>query len=297
MDLDDVRVFTKVVDLGSFTKAARALGLPKSTVSRRVSELEEHLGTRLLQRTTRKLHLTHAGQIYFASTSRLIEELAEAERTVLGLEEQPRGLLRVTTPGDLSGTLSELLVDFQRAYPQVDLVVFATGRRVDLIAEGYDLALRAGRVLESGLVQRLLYRSHFALFASPHYLQNHPELRHPRDLVDHRCVIFSDEQVHATWELFGPDGRIEVPVRGSLATRDVSLLRRASAAGMGVAFIPELVGQAYAIDGRLVHVLPDYRSQESNLYAVYPSPRHLSSKVRVFIDFLTEWMSKKQLLV
>lgn len=297
MDWDDVRVFAKVVEAGSFTQAARLLDIPKSTVSRRVSELEEHLGARLLQRTTRKLHLTQAGEIYFNRMARVVAEMDEAERAVLELQEEPRGILRLTTPGDLSGTMPELVRDFQHAYPQIQLVVFATQRKVDLVAEGYDLALRAGRVMDSSLVQRVLYRTSLSLFATNDYLTRYGTLDHPSDLTRHRCLIFSNDRIRDTWELVGPDGSVRVDVQGVLASGDFSLLRGSAALGEGITFLPHLAGISLVREGRLVHVLPEYRSKETSLCAVYPSPRHLSPKVRAFIDFAVEWMNTQNLVL
>jgi DNA-binding transcriptional LysR family regulator len=257
MDLDDVRIFTQVVESGSFTKAAKQLSMPKSTVSRRVGQLEDRLGVLLLQRTTRSLSLTHAGEIYFSRTSRIIDEIEDAEAAVHELQTEPRGLLRVTTPGDFGGVLPGLIAGFQERYPLVNLVVFPTGRRVDLVAEGYDLALRAGSVSDSSLVSRTLLRSHLSLFASPDYLKDHDPICHPSDLSNHRCVIFGRDGVEARWRLIGPDGPLEVEVSGRLAVQDFEILRATVLGGAGVAFMPHLSGSEQLREGRLVHLLPD----------------------------------------
>lgn len=291
MDLDDVRIFTQVVESGSFTKAARHLSMPKSTVSRRVGELEDRLGVLLLQRTTRSLRLTHAGEIYFSRTSRIMDDLEHAEAALHELQSEPRGLLRLTTPGDFNGTFPDLLGAFQEKYPLVKLVVFPTGRRVDLVTEGYDLALRAGFLSDSSMVSRTLLRSHMGLFASPEYLKQHDPICHPEDLTKHRCVIFSEENVEARWQLVGPDGPVDVNVSGRLAIKDFDMLRAATVRGEGVALMPNLVGAQPVQHGQLVRVLPTYKGIEDILSAVYPSSRHLSPKVRVFIDFAAEWLS------
>lgn len=293
MDLDDIRIFTKVVEAGSFTKAARQLSIPKSTVSRRVGELEDSLGVLLLHRTTRKLNLTHAGEIYFARTSRVIEELKSAETALHELQSEPRGLLRITTPSDLSSAVFELIAEFQDAFPEIKVIVFSTGRRVDLISEGYDVALRAGQLEDSTLVSRRLLRINLALFASPSYLRAHPGIESPQDLSRHQCLIFSTEGTETVWKLQGPDGPVEVPVSGRLATRDFILIRTAALLSQGIAFMPELSAARALEEGSLVRVLPEYLSGESNLYAVYPSLRHLSPKVRAFVDFAAEWFSAR----
>ncbi len=291
MNLDDVRIFTKVVEAGSFTKAAALLGMPKSTVSRRVSELEEALGVRLVQRTTRKLHLTDSGQIYFNQTSRVLGELEVAEVTLSEMQAEPRGLLRITTPNDLTGSMSDFIGQFQDRYPLVDLIVLETGRRVDLVAEGYDLAIRAGNLNDSSLVFKLLHRSYMSLFASPDYLARSGPIETPEQLSEHHCLIFGTEGLETTWQLHGPDGLVDVPVRGRLACSDFSLIRHSAVRGRGIVFMPHFGAHSLVADQELVHLLPQYRSAESNLYAVYPSARHLSPKVRAFIDFSSQWFS------
>lgn len=293
LDLDDVRLFTEVVQAGSFTKASRKLGIPKSTVSRRVGELEDRLGVLLLQRTTRKLHLTHAGELYFARTARIMDELEDAEKALAELQSEPRGLLRITTPSDLSGALPPLLSAFQDQYPLVELVVFPTGRRVDLIAEGFDLALRAGSAVDSNLVARTLLKSHLSIVASPSYLAKHGAPTCLEDLSQHRCVVFSNQSVEGTWDLVGPDGGVnQVPVKGRFAARDFGILRAAVLRGEGLGFLPLLSFGADLRSGALVRVLSEYRSPESALRAVFPSKRHLSPKVRAFVDFAATWLEE-----
>ncbi len=295
MNLDNIRIFTKVVEAGSFTRAAAQLSIPKSTVSRRVSELEDALGIRLLQRTTRKLNLTDAGRLYFSRTAQLLSELQETEVALSRLQAEPQGILRITTPGDLAGTLPDLLAHFQETYPKVEVIVFNTGRRVDLVAEGYDLALRAGTLADSSLVFKRLYRTHLSLYASPRYVKEHEPIRSLSDLSRHNCLIFSVDQLTAQWELYGPRGSERVEVSGRLASKDFTLLRGAAVQHQGIAFMPNFGAQTYLEAGSLVRVLPDYKSQESSLYAVYPSARLLAPKVRAFIDFASNW-TKSRLL-
>lgn len=296
MDLEDVRVFTKVAELGSFTKAGDFLGIPKSTVSRKVSELEDSLKVRLLQRTTRKLSLTYAGELYFARTSRLIAELEQAELAVQELQDDPRGLLRITTPPDLSGTMTSLLCAFQEKYPLVELAVMSIGRRVDLISEGYDLALRAGRLDDSSLVSRRLFEVPFALFASGDYLKRHGCPKTPQDLTQHSCIIFSGEKTHATWTLNGPGGEVHIDVHGAIASNDLRLLQSLTRNGRGIAFLPQVLTDDDAQTKGLERILKDYWGPLSGLYVVYPSSRHLSPRVRAFIDFSVSWLTSLDLL-
>lgn len=291
MDLDGVRLFTKVVEAGSFTKAAAQLGIPKSTVSRRVGDLEDRLGVRLLQRTTRKLTLTDAGQLYFSRTARAIEELRQAEVALEEMQRDPRGLLRVTLPSDMSGIAARLIQGFQKEFPLVQVFVFATGRRVDLVAEGYDLALRAGVLTDSSLVSKKLLDSRLGIFASPSYLKQHAAPKTIADVQDHACLCWGTENAEATWSLNGPNGQEKVHVSGPLASNDFSLLISACDNGMGLALLPTFEANQLVTSERLERVLPAYQGGAGGLYAMYPSARHLSPKVRVFIDFAAEWLS------
>lgn len=287
-----MRIFTKVVEAGSFTKAAEQLALPKSTVSRRVSDLEDQLGTLLLQRTTRKLTLTLSGELFYARTSHIVEELQQAQVALEELQSAPRGLLRITTPADMATMIPRLTGEFQELYPDVDVVVFATGRRVDLVAEGYDLALRAGRLSDSSMVSKKLLSSRFGVYASPEYLRINGVPQTPSDLTKHRCLCFGTDRTSSTWILHGPDGSQEVSVTGHLASNDFSVLRSATMLGQGVAVLPDFDTRGETTAGRLQQILPEFTSDAGNLYAVYPSARHVSPKVRAFVDFATEWMSR-----
>ncbi len=277
MDLEDVRIFTKVAELGSFTKAADFLDLPKSTVSRRVSELEDSLNVRLIQRTTRKLSLTYAGELYFARTSRLIAELDEAELAVQELQRRSAG-----AAAHHDSTRSEWhddtpLCAFQEKYPLVELAVMSTGRRVDLIAEGYDLAIRAGQLDDSSLVSRKLFEVPFALFASCDYLKRHGRPKTPQDLTQHSCLVFSGEKTNATWTLNGPNGEVHVDVHGPIASNDLRLVQTLTRDGRGIGFLPQLwndetahtIGLERVLDGlcrasqRTLRRLPELTTSQS----------------------------------
>jgi DNA-binding transcriptional LysR family regulator len=292
MDLDQVRVFTRVAQSGSFTAAARLLGMPKSSVSRRVAELEAALGARLLNRTTRKLSLTDAGRLYFARTARIIEDLEAADRAVLELQAEPRGTLRLTAPSDMAGAaLLRALRLFRERYPQVALVLLPTNRRVDLVGEGVDLALRAGPLAESSLVGRRLPVPRLQLYASPGYLERHGTPRTLADLQSHECLVFDADSTARRWQLEGPAGPVDVAVRGSFAANDFGALLHACLEGMGIAMLPGMNVLGEEQSGRLRRVLPDHGGPESLLHAVYPSPSHLTPKVRVLIDFLSEYFA------
>jgi len=287
-DLNDILVFVKVIQEESFTRASVALNLPRSSVSRKVARLEDELGARLLQRTTRKLSLTEAGRLYYERCVRAVMDLKEAEQAVLDQQATPRGRVRVTAPVEL-GTghiLTPLILEFLETYPEVQIDLDLTNRYVDLIAEGYDLAIRAGVLSDSALIAKHLISTTWVLVASPEYLEERGTPLVPGDLTAHDCVIFGAQNVDTTWTLEGPNGATTVRVRGRLTVNDLSVVTAAAAAGVGIARVPSPFHQQELRRGRLVQVLPEYTPGAGSLYAVYPSARHLSPKVRVFVDFL-----------
>ena len=295
MDLDDVRIFTKVAEAGSFTRAAKLLKMPKSTVSRRVAELEDKLDVLLIQRSTRRLSLTPAGQVYFDRTSRAIDDLKQAEIALSAIQGEPRGTLRITVPNDMSGLLPRLLRDFREKYPNVDLNVLSTGRRVDLIAEGYDLALRASpKLSDSTMLSKKIIDTRFGVFASPEYLEKNGTPKTPEELAFHDCLTFFVEGLgYSKWPLLNSQtGETKtIPVSGSLTSNDLTLLMGACVQGFGIAFLPTFEPYRYVAQGALDRLLPHYTSQYDALYAVYPSGRHLLPNVRAFVDFTAEWFN------
>jgi DNA-binding transcriptional LysR family regulator len=285
MDLNQTLAFAMVVQSGSFTRAARALALPKSTVSRRVSELEERLGARLLQRTTRRLSLTDVGRVYYDHCRRILAEMQAAEASVADAQTGPRGLLRLTAPLGFD-FLGPIMVEFLRLYPDVRLQTLCTDRLVNLVEEGFDLALRAGALADSSLVIRNLGRRRALLCASPHYLERRGLPTTPRAIERHDCVVFGSHPTAATWRLESGDESVELKLQPRLVVNDPDLLREAAVAGMGVTLIPAARCAGDVRRGRLRRVLPAWRSAELPIQAVYPSTRHLSPKVRAFIDLL-----------
>lgn len=292
-DLDDVRIFTRVVEVGSFTRAAAELNLPKSTVSRRISQLEDKLGVRLLQRTTRKLHLTAAGELYFRHTSRSIEELEDAERLLEQLQDAPSGLLRVTAPSDLGGAIPEMFAAFMSKYPLMKVHLLATGRRVDLIGEDYDVAIRAGALADSSMVSRKLLGSRSGFFASPQYLARCGTPQTHEDLLQHNCLRMKLEGGSHPWTLEGPEGEFDVKASGSFSSNDLNVLIQATLQGLGIGLFPILETHKYVDSGELIRLLPQFQSIEYGIYALYPSARHLSPRVRLFVDFIGEWMKTR----
>jgi DNA-binding transcriptional LysR family regulator len=289
VSLDDATVLVRVVEQGSFAGAARLLGVPRSTVSRRISALEERLGVRLLQRTTRRLALTDAGAAYFERAGRAVQELADAEAAVSELGADPQGKLRVTAPIDF-GTLylPALVTEFCRRHPKVEFELDLGARPADLVREGFDLAFRGGTLPDSSLVARKLGEVRRVLFASPAYLAERGRPETPADLALHHCLRFTNDPSPARFRLQGPEGETSVATQGPLACNDFSFLRGAVIAGLGIALLPSFLCAEDVAAGRVEPVLPSYRGDSAKMHLLYPTGRHLPAKTRVFRDFILE---------
>ena len=284
IDLNRIRLFARVVRAGSFTAAARAAGLPKSSVSRAIAALERDLAVRLIQRTTRRLQPTDAGQAYYESVSRALAGIDEATSAVSELHDTPRGTVRLTAPADLGDTLlAPILVDFAGRYPEVRLDIVLTQRLVDLVHEGFDLALRAGKLADSRLVARPLGWARAGVFASPQYLERRGRPRTVAALAEHECVLFQSPSGKALWELVGPRGPERVEVRGALNADDHHVVCEAAAAGQGLALLP-ILACAERDDADLARVLPRHASQGGPLHLVYPSARFVPKSVVLLRD-------------
>ena len=296
LDLNQVGVFVRVIETGSFTAAARTLGLPKSSVSRRVSALEESLRVRLLQRGSRKLVLTEAGRMYFERARAALAGLADANAAVTDMSREIAGPIRFTTGGDNTGMIANLLGEFLGRYPKVQLDVVLTPRRVDLVTEGFDLALRAGPLVDSSLVVRRLGRSDHGLFSSRAYLRKAGTPRRVSDLARHRFVLFGEPHQREHLRLTGPQGEETVKVQGPLVVHEMSFAADAIAAGVGIGLVPEgyfgwvraTKGASRAPSRELVRVLADYRSVGSELNLVSPPTAYEPTRVALLRDFLAE---------
>jgi len=290
MDLNEIIVFARVVQAGSFTTAANQLGMPKSTVSRKVSELEERLQSRLLQRTTRKLSLTDVGRTYYEHCARIVAEVEDAERAVSRLQATPRGLLRVTVPVNLA-FLGPIIAEFLQRYPDVRLELLCTGRTVDLIEERFDVGIRAGKLADSTLVSRHLGSLNWFLVATPAYLKRDGRPRSPEDLKQHDCLLFAAglEQVVLSLQRGERSAQIALPAR--MLVSDLDLLYTTVRAGLGIALLPAFLCVDDLREHRLERVLQDWTAPSIPVHVVYPSTRHLSAKVKGFIDHLQRRMT------
>ena len=286
--LGDMTAFVRVVEARTFTAAAQRLGWSKSVVSRRLAELEERLGARLLNRSTRRLSLTEAGRAYYDRCVRILADIEETEASVASLHAEPRGQLSINAPMSFGMLhLPSAIAEFMASYPEggVDLVL--NDRFVDLIDEGYDLALRIGTLADSALYARKLAACRRVLAASPDYLARHGEPRHPGDLAHHECLVYSMNSNADIWRLTGPDGQqINARIAGRLSANNGDVLRDVAVAGRGIVLSPTFLICDQLADGSLVPVLTSYGPGDIPLHAVYPHNRHLSAKVRAFVDFL-----------
>lgn len=290
--LTAMQVFTRVVDAGSFVKAADQLDISTSAASRLIAELETHLNTRLLQRSTRKLSLTEAGRHYHARCLQILGDVAEAESELCQETQRPFGLLRINAPvsfGQLH--LSPLITAYQNAYPDVIVEIELSDRSIDLVEEGFDLALRIAGQITDTLVARRLVSIRLVTAAAPAYLKQFGRPQTPADLANHNCLVYTNSSRRGEWDFSGPQGDISMKVAGHFRANNGDLLRRAALAGEGIICEPSfLIGEDLA-SGALTPLLPDYHAPAIALFAVYPSRRHLSAKIRSFIDFLQANMS------
>ena len=285
--LQAIRVFVKVVEAGSFVGGADKVEISTTTASRLVAELDAHLGTRLLQRTTRRLHLTEAGQRYFERATQLLSDLDEAEAEVGAATTTPHGRLRISV-GLTFGVrqLSALFPRFQAMHPQVELEVHATDRRVDLVEEGFDLAVRMSLELPPTYVARPLCLIRVVCCASPAYLAARGTPRQPQDLAKHNCLTVPSGGFENRWSFEGAQGPVTVQVKGNYRSDSGDLLRAAALAGQGVVYLPTFIVGEELARGELVPLLRDWRMPSLEARVVYPSRRFLSAKVRAFTEFL-----------
>ena len=291
VDLNDIAVFVAVAQLGSFTRAARALAMPVSTVSRRVAELERQLGVTLLQRTTHKLTLTTQGRDYFDQCSEPLAHLSDAERVLTQSQRQPEGLLRISVPVILGDpAFLGFLSDFLRKYPGIRLDLRITNERLDLVAENIDVALRFGELRSSSIVARKLGTNVRYVVAAPAYLERRARPRSPAELAGHVCVLVAANN-EAEWELVSGRRRASVRVAGAIASRDFLSVSFFVYRGHGIGLMPSSYCDAQIADGSLVRLLPQWSSPPLSVHAVYPTRKFLPEKVHVFLEELRVWES------
>jgi LysR family transcriptional regulator AphB len=287
LDLNDVALFVQVVRAGSFAAAARRLGMPANTASRRLQQLEQQLGLRLMQRSTRKLTLTDAGATFYARCAEQIEVVAEAAKELSEGSQVPSGRVRVAAPADFFNVFRmELIAEFLAAHPKVRLDFVLSDERADLIEQGIDVAIRSGKVLEPTLIARRIGTGRLTLVASPAYLAARGMPESVQALASHDCVTLPQFSGRTVWRLGGPDGAIETPVAGRFSANTAQALLKAALAGLGIALLPEVVTSPHIRAGELIDVLPDHGVEGREAYLVYLSRRQLPRAVSAFIDFM-----------
>lgn len=290
LDLNAFAIYAKVVELGSFTAAAEALKLSKSMVSRQISELEDALHVRLLNRTTRKLSLTEAGTVVFERASRIVAEAAEAERDANCIEGAVRGKLRVNAPMTFGiRELGPVMPKFLARYPELTVELVLNDRRVDLLEEGFDVSLRISTLDDSSLIARQLAPVRRVIVGTPDYFKAHGVPKHPRDLAQHAFNLYS---VAARPEIVAfrePGGRLfQVEVKGAFLSNNADVMEGVLMAGQALSVAPLFLCADALRSGALVAVLEDWEPEPLTLHVIYPHTQHLSAKVRAFVDFAVE---------
>lgn len=285
MDLTGTQIFVKVVSTGSFTAAATALGMPRSTVSRKLAELEAELGARLLQRTTRKLSLTDAGRTYYTFAGRAMSMLEAGGQAVGALQQAPQGRLRISAPIDLT-FLGPIFSDYLARYPKVQLELDCRTQIVDLVEDGFDLAIRVGNLDDSTMVAQRLTSWRSILVASPDYCRSRPLPNSPEELRDHPCLIFATAGGPHIWRLQKGQRLVEVLPSGPILSNDHPTLEQAVLNGLGIALLPPFRLTHEQQSGALQRVLPAWQGPRHPLHAVYPSAQHLSPKVQALVTLL-----------
>lgn len=288
--LNDMALFVDVVKARGFRHAAEVVGMPNSTVSRRISSLEKAIGLRLLHRTTRKIELTEAGQIYFERCKRIVDEARLAHEQLGELLAQPSGVLRASLPVDFANIyLAPLITEFARRYPGISFDFDLTPRQVDLVAEPFDVAIRMGNPPNSNLIARQLANLPCYLYASPLYLEHSGEPTHPTELTQHECLGFRPAKANV-WTLHNANESIDVTVGGRFQLNSVGLIRRLATLDQGIVILPEkIVAEDIAL-GRLRRIIPDWEGPSAPVYAMTET-RLLPAKTQRFIEFLREHLS------
>ncbi len=287
--LQSMRVFVKVVEQGGFARAGMAMDISNAVITRHVADLESHLGTRLLNRTTRKLSLTETGQAYLERVRQILQEIDDAEAIASSHSQKPTGTLRIySQPSFGQLQLAQLLPIYARNYPDVLLDITLTDRNVDLVEEGIDVGIFLGHFqkFDASMIARQLGVAEVLVCAAPAYIKRCGAPKQPHDISKHKCLNFSVDLLRNSWPMKGPHGTINIPVTNAMLSNNGDLLRQCAAAGMGLVTGPSFALSADLASKRLVQLFPEYRLGQLPVAIVYPSRRLLSAKVRSFVDFM-----------
>ncbi|MBB3524962.1 LysR family transcriptional regulator [Rhizobium sp. BK456] len=289
-DLNDIAVFVTVARYGSFSRAAHSLGMPVSTVSRKVTSLEEQLGVTLLQRTTRKLSLTAQGSAYFDQCSEPLSHLIDAEQALTETQRKPEGLLKISVPVIFGQEVFyEFVSTFLKTYPEIRIDLFVTNLFLDLIAENIDLGIRFGELKDSSIVAQRLGKSVRYLVAAPDYMKGRAPPSKPEDLKDHQCVLLNGRNGEAEWHLVSDRKSVRQQVSGPVSSRDFEAVSAFTYRGHGIGLLPSTYCDDQIRRGELIRLLPDWSSEEIFVHAVYPTRRFLPLRLQVFLEALKAW--------
>ena len=291
-DLNDIAVFVKVAQFMSFSRAARALGMPVSTVSRKVASLENQLGVTLMQRTTRKLSLTAQGRAYYNQCSEPLSNLFDAESALTQTQKKPEGLLRISVPVIMGQKpFYEFISALLKKYPRVHVDLFITNLFVDLVADNIDVAIRFGELRDLTIIAKRIGRSVRYLVASPDYLKGRTAPAKPEDLTNHQCVLLNGRNNEAEWHLVNDRKSVKLHVSGPVSSRDFQSVSAFTYRGHGIGLLPSNYCEEEIRRRNLVRILPEWSSPEIFVHVIYPTRRFIPSKLQVFLDELKAWKS------
>jgi DNA-binding transcriptional LysR family regulator len=280
--------FVKVVETGGFAAAARALEISPSSVTIHIRSLEERLGVRLLNRSTRKVSLTEIGQAYYERCVRILAELDAADETASAMQVSPRGSLRLNASIAIPSLIAPVIAEFVRLYPEVSIDMTMTDRMVDMVEENYDLAVRNIPIADSSLIVRKIAPYRFVICATPKYFELHGKPERPEDLARHNCLVYAQSPWRSEWPLHGPDGEALVAVSGNLRSNSAIALCSAALNDQGLLLTSSFIVADHIKAGRLIPVMGDFLRSEYAIEAIYPDRHHLTAKVRTFIDMLVK---------
>jgi DNA-binding transcriptional LysR family regulator len=291
-DLNEVQCFVRTVECKSLTAASKVLGLPKSSISRKIRNLESRLGMTLLIRTTRAINLTDAGRIFFEKSAFALKEIDQAEETLDGSRQEVEGTLRITAPMIFAtGHFNDLIASFLESYPKVKIDLVLTERVVDLISESFDLAFRLGDLDDSTLKSKKLNSFDACILASPQYIKIHGVPKTYSELEKHECIVFSPIGEAISWNLKGPSGKKEFTPRGRLNVNDIASVKEAILKGVGIGILPTYMAAEELENGKLKHICPEWTSRGAPINLVYPGQKFIAPKMRAFIDFTSEHLA------
>ncbi|WP_411062868.1 LysR family transcriptional regulator [Vibrio rotiferianus] len=289
IDLNEINIFTKVVEAGSFVGGGKLLGMPSTTVSRKVQQLEDSLGVRLLHRSTRKLSLTDQGLLYFQQCQQHLMGIEEANLAVTQLQKQPKGTLRITSPLEFATLYAQPWInEFLAKYPEIKVELKVTDHQIDLIEDRIDIAFRSGVLKDSNLVARRIAPKQSVCCASPDYLAKHGEPIHPKELTQHLCILWGDQLQNQNWQFKDMDQTLDIPVNGRYVSDANNLLIMAAAAGLGIAKVPLPLVMPYLENESLNQILTEYEIPSGNMHIIYQSHKYLTQNIRLFVDHVID---------